>query len=375
MAWKIGMPNLGHTMESGTVAEWHKNVGDSVKAGDIIGAVESDKATFDIEAPADGVLLAIYIEAGTEIPIGTTLALVGAVGEATALEEKPIIEKSSESPVVSKEGEPHSSPRIARPKASPAARAMAEELGVDLADVTGTGDEDLISKEDVEAAAADSKPKVEKKSSMRRAIADATSHAWTTIPHVALTSHADIPSRPASSSGGLTSAIVRAAALALQDHTALNGWFSDDRFTAHDSSDVGVVISLPGGLTSVTINAAHKKSEDDIAKEIAENADLARTGKLKGEQTTGASFSLSSLGRWGVDHFSPIISAPQVAILGVGRVNRAAREDTQGGVFFVDQLSLTLVFDHRANDGVAAAECLASIVRYLEDPALMENIT
>ena len=266
---------------------------------------------------------------------------------------------------------PDAGPRR-RPRASPAARALAEELGVDLAEVTGTGEDGLISKEDVAASVPDAAPAARALSPMRRAIAAATSHAWATVPHVALTSHADLPEALARNRRALTAATVRAAALALRDHPTLNGWLTDAGFEAAIGSDVGVAVAGPEGLVTLTIAEAQKKEVAAIADEIAALARAAQDGTLKGAATTGASFTVSSLGRWGVDAFAPVISAPQVAILGVGQLRRAAREADDGGVRFADELGLTLVFDHRANDGVAAAECLGAIVRHLQDPALTE---
>ena len=373
MVWKIGTPNLGHTMETGRLSEWAKSVGDAVEAGDVLGVVETEKASFDIEAPASGELLAIYIEAGTETPVGATLAVIGAPGE-----ELPEAARRSEAepaqPTAPTAAQfaPDAGARRGRPRASPAARALAEEFGVDLADVTGTGEDGIIGKGDVAASASDAAPAARALSPMRRAIAAATSHAWATVPHVALTSHADLPEALVRNRGALTAATVRAAALALREHPTLNGWLIDDGFEAATGSDIGVAAAVPDGLVTITIAGAQNKKVAAIADEIAALARVARDGTLKGAATTGASFKVSSLGRWGVDAFAPVIPAPQVAILGVGQLRRAAREAEDGRVWFADELGLTLVFDHRANDGVAAAECLHAIVRHLQDPALTE---
>jgi pyruvate dehydrogenase E2 component (dihydrolipoamide acetyltransferase) len=248
--------------------------------------------------------------------------------------------------------------------ASPAAKRLAEDLGIDLSTVEGTGDDGMITKEDVTEAATSS-PGL---SPMRQAIAEATSHAWATVPHVALISHADLPEAREGASGALTARVVRAAALALQEYPRLNGWLTHNRFQQATGSHIGVVVAVADGLVPVTVANADTLPVTDIAARIASLAEAARDGTLKGAQTAGASFTVSSLGRWGVDSFAPVISAPQVAILGVGRVRRVAREAAGGKVRFVNELGLTLVFDHRANDGVAAAECLAAIVAHLETP-------
>lgn len=365
MPFKVGMPNLGHTMETGRLAEWSVRVGDAVAAGQLIGAVETEKATFDIEAPGDGVLLAIYVEEGSEVPVGTILAIVGAQGE--VLNEPAPAEVTAPAPaatVASPVGRVE--PPRRRILASPAAKRLAEELGVDLALVEGTGEDGMISKEDVSQAASGKAQGAPLQ--MRRAIAEATARAWAEVPHVPLTAHADLSADIPRAK--LTAAIVRAAALALRTHPDLNGWWTDGRFQPADAAHVGVVVAVPDGLMTVTVTGAEAKSVDEIAGEIADMAAAARAGTLKGAKTTGASFTVSSLGRWGIDSFAPVIAAPQVAILGVGGVGRAPRE-YRDGIRFVDELGLTLVFDHRANDGVAAAQCLADIVGRLQVPGLM----
>lgn len=170
----------------------------------------------------------------------------------------------------------------------------------------------------------------------------------------------------------MTAAVARACALALGEHPAFNGWLIEQGYKQSRQADLGFAVSTPDGLVTAVVTAAQTKSIAQLAQELRELAATARTGRLDGAKMTSASFTISSLGRWGVDAFSPIISAPQVAILGVGPVARVAREAPDGGVRFASELGLTLVFDHRANDGVAAAELLAAIVGYLEQPARLE---
>ena len=392
MSWKIGMPNLGHTMEEGTVSQWLKAVGDAVRKGEVITVVESDKASFDIESPADGMLLAIHAQAGAVVPVGEAIGVVGAAGEMAepevvqplAAEVAPsgrsdaLPDKRDDDPVA------HAA-RPARGRISPAARALAEELGVDWQGIEGTGEGDMVTRDDVRAHANATSPGAAPTalpatalssaiplSPMRRAIAAATERAWQTIPHVALQSHADVSVLVAASGKNLTASITRASALALGEHPAFNGWLADNAFTRARQADIALAMSTPAGLVTAVVAQANEKSTADISIEIGTLAAQARAGGLDGAKMTGGSFTLSSLGRWGVDAFSPIIAAPQVAILGVGRINRVAREGPGGAVRFASEICLTLVFDHRANDGVAAAQFLASIVGYLEQPQRME---
>ena len=388
------MPNLGHTMEEGTVSQWLKNVGDTVSKGECIAVVESDKASFEIESPADGTLIAIQAPAGSVVLVGEAIGLVGEAGEAaqtaaipaapatatatataTAFHNEPPVNVSTASTTVS-------AARARRARISPVARALAEELGVDIEPIEGSGEDGMITRDDVRAHAAaaaaaasssgQAPAQVRALSPMRRAIAEATARSWQTIPHVALQSHADVTQLVEVNGAGLTAAVARACALALGEHPAFNGWLLEQGFKQAAQADIGFAVSTPDGVVTAVLIAAQTQSMAQLAQALGDMANAARSGRLDGAKMTGASFTISSLGRWGVDAFSPIISAPQVAILGVGRVGRVAREAPGGGVRFASELGLTLVFDHRANDGVAAAQLLAAIVGYLEQPARLE---
>ena len=390
MSWKIGMPNLGHTMEEGTVTEWLKSVGDSVAKGEVVAIVESDKASFDVESPADGTLLAIEALGGSVVPVGATIGVVGAPGEVLAA--KPAAPPASAVAAGAPEVAHHDAAaaalparRAARVKISPAARALAEELGVDPADIVATGEGDMLTRDDVRAHAAartastastartasgasGAKPL----SPMRRAIAEATAHAWQSIPHVALQSHADVGALIAGGGASLTAAVARASALALVEHPAFNGWLVDNAFECSRHVNLALAVATPDGLVMAVVAEAETKSVSALRDEIGALAASARAGRLDGARMLGGSFTISTLGRWGVDAYAPIISAPQVAILGVGRVERVAREAPGGALRFVSEIRLTLVFDHRANDGVEAAQLLAAIVGYLEHPQRLE---
>ncbi len=384
MSWKIGMPNLGHTMEEGTVSQWLKAVGDVVSKGEVIAIVESDKASFDIESPADGTLIAIQAEAGSVVPVGDAIGLVGAFGEAVAVAAQDATHLSASEPSTERAAPvaAASTSLQARAKISPAARALAETLGVELADVVGTGEDDLITRDDVRAhaaatavavaAAAPAAGATVALSPMRRAIAEATERSWQTIPHVPLQSHADVTALLEKNGPGLTAAIARACGLALTQHPAFNGWLLDQHFKPSRHANIAIAMSTPLGLVTAVVPAAETKSVAQLAADISGLASSAQAGQLDGAKMTGGSFTISSLGRWGVDAFSPIISGPQVAILGVGRVNRVAREGPAGNVRFASEISLTLVFDHRANDGLEAAMLLSSIIHFLEHPEQME---
>ena len=371
MTWKVGMPNLGHTMEEGKVGEWLKAVGDRVAKGEVIATVETDKATFDVESPADGTLLAIEVPAGTTVPVGATIGTVGQPGQPSLQAPPPSDRSPPAAPeaVAPKAAEMAAPARRAGPLVSPAARALAAELGVDLATLAGTGDGGLITRDDVRAGAKPGdKPAAAPLSLARRAIAEATGRAWRTIPHVTLMRHADVTDIVSTKRFGLTPAIAKAAALALAKHRRFNGWLMEGAFHPAPQVDIGLAVATDAGLMMPVLRRANTKSVAALSAEIEALAARARSGSLDGSQTTDASFSVSTLGRWKIEAFTPIIYAPQVAILGVGGVVRAAREGPDGALRFRSELQLCLAFDHRANDGVQAAEFLAAIVDALSQP-------
>ena len=373
------MPNLGHTMEEGTVSEWLKAVGDPVRQGEVIAIVESDKASFDVESPADGVLIAIEAHGGVVVPVGATIGVVGASGEVVDAQPAPPTGRSSAQdaatslPIPGARASALPAGRSGRVKISPAARALAEELGVDPAAVAATGDDGMVTRDDVRAhAAAHTATRAKPLSPMRRAIAEATQRAWQSIPHVALHAHADVGDLMEGGGVSLTAAVARACALALCEHRAFNGWLVDHAFEPSPTVNLALAVATPDGLVAAVVPQAETKTLTELGDEIQALAESARAGRLDGARMLGGSFTISSLGRWGVDAFGPIISAPQVAILGVGRVDRVAREAPGGGVRFASEMQLTLVFDHRANDGVEAAQLLAAIIGYLEHPQRLE---
>ena len=379
MSWKIGMPNLGHTMEEGTVSQWLKAVGDAVGKGEVIAVVESDKASFDVESPAEGILIAIEADGGSVVPVGATIGVVGAPGEVAGVKPSSLpgaaIVQDGAARLAASDPRTAPSPagRTGRVKVSPAARALADELGVDLAGIVAMGDDGMVTRDDVRAhAAARTAHGTKLLSPMRRAIAEATQRAWQSIPHVALQAHADVGALVEGGAVSLTAAVARACALALCEHPAFNGWLVDNAFEPSRSVNLALSVATPEGLVAAVVPQAETKTVTQLRDEIQGLAASAKAGRLDGARMLGGSFTISSLGRWGVDAFGPIISAPQVAILGVGRLDRVAREAADGGVRFASEIQLTLVFDHRANDGVEAARLLASIVACLKQPQLLE---
>jgi pyruvate dehydrogenase E2 component (dihydrolipoamide acetyltransferase) len=365
MAIKIGMPNLGHTMESGRVVEWLVPLGGTVARGDLLAVVESDKVSMEIEAPAAGTLIAQLVPLHAEIAVGVAIAYLGDAGE--TLPEAP----SMMAGVAAASGPISPPPSIAaatpdpetprRVLASPLARRIAAQRGIDLRGLSGSGPDGLVVRADVERAAPmPLRWRSVPLSPARRRIAERMSRAWREIPMVPLHRTVDVTAiGDARGALSWTAVIARAAALALVAHPRLNAWLIDDEIRENIDVDLSVAVALPDDLAVPVIRAAQAKSANAIAGELAALVDAARAGRLPGDAQADGSFTLSNLGASGVDAFQPILNPPQVAILGLGRVRPSGSRL---------QTSLTLVFDHRALDGAAAARGLADIAGLLASP-------
>ena len=401
--WKIGMPNLGHTMEQGIVREWLRKEGEHIRKGDVLVVIETDKANFDVESPGDGVLLKIVVPEGTVVPVGATIGVVGAPG--TLLPDLgPADARAQRAPAA--EALPAAAPtRAATPveavsagapvrsagrrQVSPVARSLAQELSVDLSLVEGTGPGGLVTKEDVRRAAeppggargtvpaaaglAEAGITVVPLTSMRRTIAERMQRSWREAPMVTLVTHADVTAlldaRHAGDTRiGINDLILRATAVALTHHPRLNAWWREGELRQVRDVNLGVAVAVEDGLVVPVVREAQHKTVTEIGAEVAALGEKARRSTLGAADVADGTFTVTNLGAWGIDLFTPIINPPQVAILGVGRVTRVPRE-TPAGFTFVSQLALCLVFDHRAVDGAGGAAMLKTLVELLGDPA------
>jgi pyruvate dehydrogenase E2 component (dihydrolipoamide acetyltransferase) len=367
MAIKIGMPNLGHTMESGRVVAWLVPVGGTVARGDLLAVVESDKVSIEVEAPAAGTLIAQMVPLHAEIAVGAAIAYLGTPGE--TLPEAPTTAAAAAPPADPGSRAAPSPEVVAAPGAaasrrvlaSPLARRIAAQRGIDLRGLSGTGPDGLVVRADVERAVPmPARWRTVPLSPARRRIAERMTRAWREIPMVPLQRTVDVTALGAAR-GALswTAVIARAAALALVAHPRLNAVLIGDEIRESVDVDLSIAVALPDDLAVPVIRAAQTKRANAIAGELAALVAAARAGRLPGDAQADGSFTLSNLGAAGVDGFQPIVNPPQVAILGIGRVRPAGdRLET----------SLTLVFDHRALDGAAAARGLADIADLLASP-------
>jgi pyruvate dehydrogenase E2 component (dihydrolipoamide acetyltransferase) len=407
MATEVKLPRLGQGMESGTIVRWLKSEGDEVKKREPLYELDTDKVTQEVEAEADGVLLKILIGEG-EVEVGKTIAVIGTAGEdvsAVAAEPPsgdgraaPAAEPRQERPA-----EPNGRPAQAqtqaappapggRVKASPLARRLARDRGVDLAQVRGTGPEGRIVAEDVEKAAiaAPTAPapteavaaevEVVELTSTRKTIARRLTEAWQ-APVFQLGVSAEMTEVLAlrerlverlaegDAKPTVNDVLTKLVAVALARHRALNATFTGDAIHRSPAANVGIAVAAPNGLIVPVIRSADRLSVQEIARARADLVGRARDGKLTLQDLEGGTFTISNLGMYGVEQFVAVLNPPQVAILAVGAV-----KDTpiavDGEVDVAPVMQLMLTCDHRAIDGAEGAEFLRTLVAFIEQPAL-----
>ncbi|HEX5148567.1 MAG TPA: dihydrolipoamide acetyltransferase family protein [Candidatus Limnocylindrales bacterium] len=387
MATQLTMPRLSQDMETGIIVEWLKREGDPVERGQVLLVVETDKASVDVEAPEDGLLLRILVPEGSEVPIGAPLAVIGAAGESADATPPVAGDAPPQAPAATSIVEPPTA-TTARPAerqpASPAARRVARELGVDLARVTGTGPGGLVGEGDVrayagradapdapEADAADGPEDVEvvalgpmrRRIAERMALSRRTAADVTTVIDVSMDAVARLRSETRLS---YTTYVVWAVAQTLPQFPDINATFVDDAIRRHRRVDLGVAVAVDGGLVVPVVRDAASRSPGDLEAEVARLAELARAGTIQPADMAGASFTVTNSGAFGSLLFTPIINVPQVAILGIGRVADVpvVRGDkvVPGKVMY-----LSLSYDHRVVDGATAVRFLSAVKERLQD--------
>jgi pyruvate dehydrogenase E2 component (dihydrolipoyllysine-residue acetyltransferase) len=418
MATEVKLPRLGQGMESGTIVKWLKSEGEPVEKGDPLYELDTDKVTQEVEAEASGVLIKISVSEG-EVEVGRTIAFIGEEGEeveapaepsedgdaaraapkAEAREREPA-ERGAE-PEAQPEAQPDAQQETAvrqdgasgRVKASPLARRIARERGIELAAIAGTGPEGRVVAEDVERAAAAAAPapgaapptapveaEVVELSSMRRTIARRMTEAWQ-APAFQLEVSADMTAalalrarlkeiagdRPAPT---VSDVLTKLAAAALLRHRDVNATWADNAVQLHPNANIGLAVALPnGGLVVPVIRGCERLSIAEIAAARAEVVQRARDGKLRQDDLEGGTFTISNLGMYGVDRFTAVLNPPQAAILAVGRIEERAVV-VDGEIAARAQMDLVLTCDHRSLTGAPAAEFLATLKGLLEEPAL-----
>lgn len=412
MAQTINMPKLSPTMEEGVLAKWTKKVGDKIAPGDVIAEVETDKANMDFPLEDEGVLLKLLVKEGDTVKLGAPVAILGDAGEdvshmttdaappAASAPQQPKPAPAAEKPKDKVEAKP--APVTAaqpttngRIKASPLARKIAREHGVDLHDVAGSGPFGRIVQRDIlsaQEAPVSTKATVEVRaytpgvetttapSQMRKTIAKRLTESARDIPHIFLTAEATVDKllelREQTNEAlgikiSVNDLVIKALAVALRRIPDANVSWTDAGIVKHGRIDLGVAVSVPDGLITPVVRNADQKGIGAISAEVRELAARAKTKRLKPEEYTGSTASISNLGMYGMREFTAIINPPEAVILAVGATEKRAIVIDKNGedhIVIARRMTLTLSCDHRIVDGVLGAQLLAEIVRALENP-------
>jgi pyruvate dehydrogenase E2 component (dihydrolipoamide acetyltransferase) len=407
MATEIKLPRLGQGMESGTIVKWLKSEGDKVEKGEPLYELDTDKVTQEVEADASGVLLKIAIAEG-EVPVGRTIAVIGEQGESVEVSEDA---QEEGSPARAREqererGREASTEQVTeikppsttngRIKASPLARRIARERGIDLSSVAGTGPDGRVVAEDVERAAATGAPapaaapapapvpvsqevEVEQLSSMRKTIARRLTEAWQApVFQLGITVDMgralEVRKRLVELQGDgakptVSDLLTKVCAMALMRHRAVNALYRGDAIELHPTANVGIAVAIPNGLVVPVIQRCERKTIAEIAAARAELVDRARSGKLQQGDLDGGTFTISNLGMFGIERFIAVLNPPQAAILAVGSTEEKPVV-VDGQVVVRPRMELTLTCDHRAVDGATGAQFLGDVKAFLEEPGL-----
>jgi len=370
------MPRLSLTMKEGTVTQWFKKEGDTVKKGEPIVEVLSEKATYEVEAPASGILRKILAEEGTDVPVAGTLGIITALDE-----ELPEIEVAAAPPAVEVEEavavpERKVKERIERRIiASPAAKRLAMEHGIDLTQVRGSGPDERIVEEDVRRLIEEMRvmPRVREViplTGIRKTAAERVSLSAQTAPQSTITMEVDMSNAAKLRERvdvSYTDMLVKAVAKALTEHPMMNSTLEKEQIKIFADVNIGVAVATEMGLIVPVIRNANEKSLAEISSKLKELVGKAKQSKLSKEELTSGTFTITNLGMYGVDVFTPIVNPPETAILGVGRVaEKPIVVKEQMVIRPMMQLSLT--FDHRVVDGAPAAQFLEKIKKFLENP-------
>jgi pyruvate dehydrogenase E2 component (dihydrolipoamide acetyltransferase) len=406
VAVDITLPRLGQGMESGTIVRWLKQEGDRVEKGEALYELDTEKVTQEVEADASGVLLKILAGEGEEIEVGKQIAVIGEEGEEVSAESPEAAEgerqeegspgpareeerergreaSTDEQATEIKEPQPATT-NGGRVKASPLARRIARERGIELSSLTGTGPEGRVVAEDVEraaaapayapAAAAPLEAEVQKLSSLRRTIARRLTEAWE-APVFQISMSADMTraqelrERLREDGVTITDVLTKLAAVALLRHRELNAHFAGDELRLFPNAHIGLAVATERGLLVPVMREVERKSLIELAAERKTLVDRSRQAKLSQEDLEGGTFTISNLGMYGVEQFIAVLNPPQAAILAVGAIEQ--RPVWQGDVFVPRPLmSMTLTCDHRAVDGATASEFLRTLKDLIEEPGL-----
>jgi pyruvate dehydrogenase E2 component (dihydrolipoamide acetyltransferase) len=401
---EVIMPKMGDGMEEGTLLEWLKKDGDAVKSGEVIGNIQTDKATLELEAPGTGTLTGILLEAGGSVPVGKAIAAIlkpgetlpagwGGASATSAAAPAPVAETTAVEAVTTS-GAATTADRVI---ASPLARKIAAELSVDLTSISGTGPGGRITEKDVRAAQPSSAPvvkaapappapapvvataedSVQNISRLRQITAQRTQQSKQTVPHYYVTVEVDVEKIIAlrelfkgeeSGNVSINDFVVKASALALRDFPNVNASFSDNKLTVYGGVHVGMAVAIEDGLTVPVIKNADQLTLRQIGGKSKELAKKARENKLGLDELSGSTFAVSNMGMLDVDNFIAIINSPNSAILAIASVRKKVVADENDEISVRSRMNITCSLDHRVTDGAVGANFVNRIKHYLENP-------
>jgi len=417
MAEIVKMPKLSDTMTEGVVAEWHKKVGDTVESGELLAEIETDKATMEFDSFQDGVLLHIGVQTGETAPVDSILAILGEEGEdiaellkngsaseapkeetpaqetkstekAQAPEPKPTPEAAPAAATIANTASPSSNGRL---KASPLAKKMAEEKGINLSQVSGSGDGGRVIKRDIEnfspAATAGNTVSVpagvesfreENVSQMRKVIAKRLAESKFSAPHFYLTMDIDMDNAIAARKSlkensikvSFNDMVIKACAVSLKRHPKVNSSWLGDKIRYNHHVHIGVAVAVDEGLLVPVVRHADTKPMSLINSEVYDFATRARDKKLQPHEWEGNTFTISNLGMFGIEEFTAIVNPPDSCILAVGAI-RQEPVVKNGEIKVGNRMKVTLSCDHRVVDGATGSEFLNTLKQMLENPIMM----
>jgi pyruvate dehydrogenase E2 component (dihydrolipoamide acetyltransferase) len=421
---EVIMPKMGDGMEEGTLLEWLKKEGDAVKSGEIIGNIQTDKATLELEAPGSGTLSGVLIKEGETVPVGQAIAALlkdgeslpagwgggkGSAKETKPAETKPSEAKVEEAPAEAPKPEAAAKPTeaIAAPngapskettdriKASPLAKKIAQELGVDLAGVTGTGPGGRIVEKDVRSATpgkkqvpaaavaltpaltASAEDQTIQLNRLRQITAKRTTESKQQVPHFYVTVEVDVEKILAlramfeeeeSGKVSINDFVVKASALALREMPQVNSAFQGTTLLQHGGIHVGIAVALEDGLTVPVVQNADQLSLRAISAKVKDLAKRAKDNKLSLDELGGSTFSISNMGMLDVDNFLAIINQPNSAILAISSVRKKVVATDDDEIEIRSRMNITCSFDHRVADGAVGAKFINVVKSYLENP-------
>jgi pyruvate dehydrogenase E2 component (dihydrolipoamide acetyltransferase) len=389
MPTDVIMPALGMAQETGKVVRWRKTEGERVVKGEPLIEIETDKVTVDVEAPADGTLAAVSAGEGEDVPVGRAIAVILAPGEDapdTAVTARVDPAPSASAPLEKAGAERPSSTRgpdgavparPRRPLASPKARRLAAARGVDLDAVAGSGPHGAVIAADVSAAPTPSAEQTAVGAIWRR-MAERTTASWQSVPHFFLQRDVEASrlnawrdaarGRPGYERVSHTDLLTKLVAAALERHPRVNARWDEGAIVPGEGVNIGIAVATDDGLVVPVVHDADRLSLRELCERRLELVEAARSGRLRPDDVSRGSFTISNLGMYGVDSFHAIVNAPQAAILAVGRISdRVVPVDGVPAVR--PMLSLTLSFDHRVVDGARGAEFVDTLAQLAEEPA------